>query len=307
MMELGFILFWQIALMFVMMMMGYAMYKIKRISSLGSKEMGAVLLYVVTPIIIMRAYTVEYTAQRAFNMLIALGLALFSVFLSIAISKVVYKQERIENFSATYSNAGFMGIPLVQATLGTEAVFYLSAYLAVMVLIQWTLGIVVITGDRTHTSFKRILTNPVILGILGGLAIFFLQLTLPKFVLDVFNIISGMNSPLAMLVLGVYLAQIQWISLINSWKIVSVSLVRMILIPLIVGGLMVFVSNEYYTIKMVTLIAASAPVGFNVAILAQQFDKDYFQAVRYVCHSTLFSIVTMPAMVILMDMIWRFV
>ena len=306
-MELGFILFWQIALMFVMMMMGYAMYKIKRISSLGSKEMGAVLLYVVTPIIIMRAYTVEYTAQRALNMLIALGLALFSVFLSIIVSKIIYKQERIENFAATYSNAGFMGIPLVQATLGTEAVFYLSAYLAVMVLIQWTLGIVMITGDQTHTSFKRILTNPIILGILGGLAIFFLRLTLPKFVLDVFNIISGMNSPLAMLVLGVYLAQIQWISLINSWKIVSVSLVRMILIPLIVGGLMIFVSNEHYTIKMVTLIAASAPVGFNAAILAQQFDKDYFQAVRYVCHSTLFSIVTMPAMVILMDMIWRMV
>jgi malate permease and related proteins len=304
-MELGFILFWQIALMFVMMMMGFTMFKIKRLSSVGSKEMGAILLYVVTPIIIMRAYTVEYTAQRAFNMLIALALAVVSVFLSIIISKIIFKDGRIENFSSTYSNAGFMGIPLVQATLGSEAVFYLSAYLAVMVLIQWTLGIVVITGDQTHSSFKRILTNPVILGIIGGLAIFFLQLPLPRFVLEVFNIISGMNSPLAMLILGAYLAQIQWMSLINSWKVVSVSFSRLLIIPLIIGGLMIFVSNEYYMIKMVTLIAASAPVGFNVAILAQQFDKDYFQAVRYVCHSTLFSIVTMPALVILMDMIWR--
>ncbi|MDP2813804.1 MAG: AEC family transporter [Erysipelotrichaceae bacterium] len=304
-MELGFILFWQIALMFVMMMMGYGMYKVKRISSLGSKEMGAVLLYVVTPIIIMRAYTVEYTQQRAFNMLIALALAFFSVMLAIILSKLIYKHERIENFSSTYSNAGFMGIPLVQATFGTEAVFYLSAYLAVMVLIQWTLGIVVITGDKSHASFKRIITNPVILGILGGLAIFFMQLTLPKFVLDVFSIISGLNSPLAMIILGVYLAQIRLISLINSWKIVSVSFVRMMFIPVIVGGLMVFVSNEFYMIKMVTLIAVSAPVGFSVAILAQQFDKDYSQAVRYVCHSTLFSIVTMPVMVIMMDIIWR--
>ena len=304
-MELGLILFWQIALMFVMMMMGYGMFKINKLSSVGSKEMGALLLYVVTPIIIMRAYTVEYTAQRAFNMLVALALALFSVLLSIVISKIVFKQERIENFSATYSNAGFMGIPLVQATLGSEAVFYLSAYLAVMVLIQWTLGIVMITEDSSHTSFKRILTNPVILGILGGLAIFFFRLSLPKFIMDVFNIISGMNSPLAMLVLGVYLAQIQWVSLVNSWKIVGISFVRLLLIPLIVGSLMIFVSNDYFVIKMVTLIAVSAPVGFNVAILAQQFDRDYFQAVRYVCHSTLFSIVTMPFMVMLMDMIWR--
>lgn len=304
-MELGFILFWQIALMFVMMMMGFTMFKIKRLSSVGSKEMGAILLYVVTPIIIMRAYTVEYSAQRAFNMLIALALAVVSVFLSIIISKIIFKDGRIENFSSTYSNAGFMGIPLVQATLGSEAVFYLSAYLAVMVLIQWTLGIVVITGDQTHSSFKRILTNPVILGIIGGLAIFFLQLPLPRFVLEVFNIISGLNSPLAMLILGAYLAQIQWMSLINSWKVVGVSFSRLLIIPLIIGALMIFVSNEYYMIKMVTLIAASAPVGFNVAILAQQFDKDYFQAVRYVCHSTLFSIVTMPALVILMDMIWR--
>lgn len=304
-MELGFILFWQIALMFVMMMMGYGMYKINRLSSVGSKEMGALLLYVVTPIIIMRAYTVEYTAERAFNMLIALALALFSVLFSIVISKIIFKHEGIENFSATYSNAGFMGIPLVQATLGSEAVFYLSAYLAVMVFIQWILGVVMITGDKTHTSIKRVLTNPVILGILGGLAIFFMQISLPKFVLDVFNIISGMNSPLAMLVLGVYLAQIQWISLVNSWKIVGVSFVRLLLIPLIIGSLMIFISNDYYMIKMVTLIAFSAPVGFSVAILAQQFDKDYFQAVRYICHSTLFSIITMPIIVVLMDMIWR--
>jgi malate permease and related proteins len=96
-MELGFILFWQIALMFVMMMMGYGMFKVKRLSTIGSKEMGALLLYVVTPIIIMRAYTVEYTAERAFNMLIALALALFSVLFAIVISKIIFKHEGIEN------------------------------------------------------------------------------------------------------------------------------------------------------------------------------------------------------------------
>ncbi len=304
-MELGLILFKQIAYMFIMMMMGYAMYKVRRLSSLGSKEMGAVLLYVVTPIIIMRAYTVEYSEQRAFNMLIALALAAFSVFFSIIVSKLIFKKEAIENFSATYSNAGFMGIPLVQATLGGEAVFYLSAYLAVMVLIQWTLGVVVITEDKTHMSVRRVITNPIILGILGGWMIFFLQIPVPSAALDVFNIVSAMNSPLAMLILGIYLAQIQWISLVNSWKIVGVSLVRLLLIPILVGILMSFISNEYFMVKMVTLIAVSTPVGFNVAFLGQQFDKDYFQAVRYVCHSTLLSIVSMPALVIFMDMIWR--
>lgn len=304
-MELGLILFRQIAYMFVMMMLGYTMFKVKRLSSLGSKEMGAVLLYVVTPIIIMRAYTVEYSQQRAFNMVIALVLAVFSVLFSILVSRLVFKKQAIENFSSTYSNAGFMGIPLVQATLGTEAVFYLSAYLAVMVLIQWTLGIVVITGDKSHTSLKRILTNPIILGILGGWVIFFFQVSVPTFALDVFNIISGMNTPLAMLILGIYLAQIRWVSLVNSWKIVSVSFVRLLLIPVLVGLALIFVSNEYFMVKMVTLIAVSTPVGFNVAFLAQQFNKNYFQAVRYVCHSTLLSIITMPALVIIMEMIWR--
>lgn len=304
-MELGLILFRQIAYMFVMMMFGYTMFKAKRLSSIGSKEMGAVLLYVVTPIIIMRAYTVEYSQQRAFNMVIALVLAVFSVLFSIVVSKLIFKKQPIENFSSTYSNAGFMGIPLVQATLGTEAVFYLSAYLAVMVLIQWTLGIVVITEDRTHTSLKRILTNPIILGILGGWVIFFFQISIPTFALDVFNIVSGMNTPLAMLILGIYLAQIRWVSLVNSWKIVSVSFVRLLLIPVLVGLALIFVSNEYFMVKMVTLIAVSTPVGFNVAFLAQQFNKNYFQAVRYVCHSTLLSIITMPALVIIMEMIWR--
>lgn len=44
-------------------------------------------------------------------------------------------------------------------------------------------------------------------------------------------------------------------------------------------------------------MAASAPVGSNVAIFAQLYHKDYTRAVKEVCMSTLLCIIIMPVII----------
>jgi predicted permease len=56
--------------------------------------------------------------------------------------------------------------------------------------------------------------------------------------------------------------------------------------------------------KLALLIAASCPVGSNVAVYAHLHHKDYPYAVETVVISTLFSIVSIPAIVWLAGLIW---
>jgi len=55
--------------------------------------------------------------------------------------------------------------------------------------------------------------------------------------------------------------------------------------------------------KLALLFAAAAPVGANVAIFAQLYGQDYTEAVKDVCMSTVFSIVSMPVITLLMNTI----
>ena len=181
-------------------------------------------------------------------------------------------------------------------TLGEEAVFYVASFVALLNILQWTYGVLVITGDKSAISFAKIRTNPIVLSFMAGILLFFLPVSLPAAVTGIIGTIASMNGPLAMIVLGVYLAQIPLKSLFTDKKVYLATAVRLLVIPALTIVLMMLFPDKYLMVKLTILIAASAPVGSNVAIFAQIYDKDYTQAVKEVCMSTLFCIITLPIM-----------
>lgn len=182
-------------------------------------------------------------------------------------------------------------------TLGAEAVFYVSSFVALLNILQWTYGIVTMAGDRNAISFKKIRTNPIVLSFLTGLLLFFLPAELPEAVNSIVVTISSMNGPLAMIVLGVYLAQIPLRSIFTDKTAYKCSLFRLVIIPLLTIVLMMVFPAKYLVIKLTVLIAAAAPAGSNVAVFAQLYGKDYTAAVKEVCLSTVLCILTMPVII----------
>ncbi len=304
-MTLALILLKQIVIMFLLMIIGYFLYKGKKITMQGNKELGTFLIYIILPASILKSYVTEYTKEKLIGLFVSFAAAILALALSILLSRLVFgNRQKIEHFGTAFSNAGFMGIPLVKATIGDEAVFYVAAFVALLNILQWTYGVVVMSGSREAISAKKIITNPVIIALVLGLLLFFTQLPVPILVMDTLTIVANMTAPIAMITLGVYLAQMKLTELFTEkWVYISV-LLRLIIIPLLTLGLLCIFPKEYQDIKLAVLIAAAAPVGSNVAIFAQLNGLDYRRAVKSVCLSTLCSIVTMPIILGLADMIW---
>lgn len=203
----------------------------------------------------------------------------------------------IESFGAAFSNAGFMGIPLVSSVIGAEAVYYAAAFVAVLNILQWTYGVFLITGDKSDVSARKVLLNPVLLSFAIGVALFFLPVRLPAFFSDILGTISQMNAPIAMLTVGFYLAQVSLKELFSDKYGYAVCGVRLLVIPLLTALLLAFLPVGDATLKLTVLILAAAPVGSNVAVYAQIYGGDYKRGVRGVVLSTLLCVATMPVVI----------
>ena len=136
------------------------------------------------------------------------------------------------------------------------------------------------------------------------IAAFFTQLQLPEVLSGCLTTAAGVNTPLAMFTVGVYLARVSPAKMLRRKSLYAISLARLILIPLISLALLSLLPAEMRDMKTALLIASACPVGVNVAVYAQLHNKDYAYAVETVILSTLFSIVTIPALVALTGLIW---
>ena len=305
-MDTALILARQILQMFLLAGLGYALFKTKKITQDGAKALGNILIYLALPSVIINGFLIDRTPEHITGMLYsAIGAAVL-LLISILVSRFVFKQDAIAAFAGAFSNPGFFGIPLIIASVGQHAVFYVACFVAFLNIGQWTYGVSILTGQPIRQGFqlKKLIKAPFIIAILIGLTLFFTQLPLPAVVSGVLSSVASLNTPLAMFTVGIYLAQTSIPGMVRRKSLYVVSFVRLLAVPLISLLLLSLLPQSLSDMKMALLLAIACPVGSNVAVYAQLHGKDYGYAVETVVISTLLSALTIPALAWLTSFIW---
>ena len=216
--------------------------------------------------------------------------------LSMAVSWLFFRKDPMAQIGVAFSNAGFMGFPLVTAVLGGEAVFYAAGFVALLNALQWTYGQAKLSGDKKYIQLGAVLKNPLVLSLLGGVMIYFCRIPVPQFLRTPMGAIAGMNAPLAMIVLGVYLARTDLKAIFTRPRLYALSAVRLVVIPLLTIVCLMLLPAGWRQIGTVLIIVNAAPIGSNIAVYAQRLGLDSSYAVQMVCLSTLLSLITLPVM-----------
>lgn len=305
-MDTVLILAGQILQMFLLAGLGWLLFRGGKITLEASRSLGNILIYAALPATIIKGFLVERTAEHMLGILYSgLGAAVL-LLLSILVSRWLFGGDAVAAFAGAFSNPGFFGIPLIVASLGQGAVFYVACFVALLNIGQWTYGVSILNGQPIRQGLQpgKLIRAPFIIAILIGLTLFFTQMPLPKLVTDCIGTVAALNTPLAMFVVGVYMAQVNLGRMLRRGALYAVAAVRLLLIPMIGLLLLTLLPQSLRDMKLVLLIATACPVGVNVAVYAQLHDKDYPYAVETVVISTLLSIVTIPALVGLASLIW---
>ena len=304
-METVLILIRQIGIMFAFMAIGWVLAKGKWLTNQGTKDLSNILLRVVVPIIIIKSFITENTPEKITGFFISFGLALLAITLSVIISALVFsKRNVVDQFGTAFSNAGFFGIPIVSALYGEEAVFYIASFIMFIFFFQWTYGVFLFTRDRSIFKPRKLLMNPIVIAFLVGMVLFFTQLPVPQLVVSAIGMVTPLNTPIAMIILGSYMAKDKLYKIFTNSQAYLATVCRLVVIPLVTIGVFSLLPASVGVIRMAILISTIAPVGVNVAVFAGLYDQDYNQSVRIVCLSTLLCVISIPLLVLLTEWIW---
>lgn len=292
------LIFNQLIKMLCILILAFICYRIRLLNQEGNRNLSSLLLMIVNPCLIITTYQTDYDPHLVRGLLLAFAAAFAAHMTGILIARVCISKNgnpdyAIDRFGSVYSNCGFMGIPLIYSVLGSEGVFYLTAYLTVFNLLSWTHGLALLEGQFSLSRLKEGLTSPMVIGTFTGMLLFFLQIRLPGVLLDSMNYLADMNTPLAMIIAGLSVAQADLKKIFKNFRIYYVSFLKLVLVPLAVLFFLVVFRIEY-RIAYTILIASACPAATTLTMMAIRFQKNYMYASEIFAFSTVLSIITIP-------------
>lgn len=310
-MAVAFSVFIQVLIMFILIGTGYLSYKIKMLSEETGAQLSNFLLMIVSPCVILKAFNINFDKNLAVGLLISTGLAVITHLTGIIASKLFIRKNSenkdyiLERFATVYSNCGFMAIPLIMAILGDRGVFYSSCYIAVFNIFQWTHGVVSMDSSKAKINILKILLSPPIISIAIGLIIFIFSVKLPSFISQPIKFISDLNTPLAMVITGIYIARTNILSSFLEKKIYRVSFLKLLLIPAVMIFIFMFFDKNNESLVIIAtanLIAAACPSAASTLMMGRRFNLNAEYASQIVTVTTLLSIITLPIVLWLMSL-----
>ena len=319
---------YNVTILFIMMIPGVILKKCGLVSDGFGKGLSNLVLYIAQPALVLLAYFKEFDKSILINSVYVFILSIISHLIFIGASLLFFKKaedgkKRMLRFATVFSNAAFMGIPLIAAVLEDTypgATLYASIYNITFNLFLWTLGVYFCTHGRDlnnndipdhieeiqhNISYKKALLHPVTIAAALGLIFFSFSLHtyVPELITDSLTKLSNLVAPLSMLVIGLRLADMKLDGCFKDIHLYTFLALRHIVLPLIVVGfirLLPFIGIDVPSaVSMVIVIMASAPAASSATMFAEKYSCDAIYVSRAVTFSTLLSVITMPLMIML--------
>ena len=290
----------QVMTLFMLMLCGLSAAKTKLLGDQGLKGLNTLVLYFAQPALILHRLQTPASAELIGELAWVFLLACVTIGIAGVIAFRIFAKENRERRAvltslSMLSNCGFMGFPIITATMGDHALIYAVVFLAAFNLMAWTLGAYFYGGPKAMQPLK-LLTNPTIWSIVGGLFLFLTNWHLPSFINDALNMLGGTTTPLTMFVIGARLISLR-LSHLQDTKLLLVCALRLLIFPAMIL-LLRFTALPEIVVSSVYLCTAM-PGAAMTAMQSELYQCDRELASRGVALSTALSMATVPLMLLL--------
>lgn len=301
---------------------GILLRKSGKVDEKASKTLSSVLLYAGMPFLVCKSVMeVEFTGELLVEALIATGL--FAVMVLGLLfggkwfaKKVMRLPEESVGVTAdaiAFANNGFLGIPLIAAVFGSDSkvMFFIIFLNLANQIVLYTLGEVMVSGDKNRISLKGIVTNPALIAFCVGLIFNFLKVStyVPE-VMKYSTYLGNLVVPLSMMILGLNLGNYKLRTIFSMPRAYVVSAIRLIVVPVVAIGILFLIRPLicfYDELMIAYMLAMGMPVAAMVTTFASQFQKDTKSASVYTMLSAILSTVTIPVLYFLLTLVLKIV
>ncbi len=285
---------------------GFIFAKIFKVEDSQQKVLSKLLLYFINPFMVVKSFNLEFNSDKLVQLSFVFAVALVIHLVMILIGFFSSK-EQVDRLVVCFTNCGFIGIPLIRGVFGDEGVFYLMGYLVVFNITIWTYGYYIMCGS---INLKKIITNPNIIAVIIGIAIFCSPWTLPEIIARPVIMIGDTNTAMSMLLIGILLANFKPSDgKLYALKIAKVSLFRHVVCALVNIGLLFVVWKLFPNMPdcrillFVVLICSMCPAATTIPGFAVLFNRDETYASLIISFTSVLCMLFLPSFVALAELI----
>ena len=318
-----------VGMLLLMAVPGFILGKMRSVNTENAvKFLSVMLLYILQPFVTFDSFlNTAYDPEVLINIVIVFVFTCVTIGAVLAVGSFAMRFTKFGKdvggviaYGGAFGNVGYMCIPFLQLMAPGDYVIILYATVSVVAfnLMAWTVGNFALTGDKRHISLKRALLNPPTLSFILALPLFLLNLNFIKAegltgaalkvvsgIQEVIGLFSDMVGPLAMVLLGLKLADIRFGELFADGRVYIATGIKLIFFPLF-GVALTALMSLFMNVESISLnlIATSAmPCAQNVIMFSTLYDKDSALAAKEVTVSTLLSIVTIPVTLLFLSVL----
>lgn len=206
----------------------------------------------------------------------------------------------MQGMNCSYSNTGYMGIPMFVTAFGDAGL--LPATLSTVVMSTISIGTIVIVLEATRSRADQVLKaardtalallkNPLVMAPVAGILWSWLDLPKPAPAVTLLSLLGDAASPAALVAIGLFLstqklgdelAEIAWITVMKLfWK------------PLVTWVLAAYVFGLDPFLTASAVILAALPTGALSFVVAQRYDVYVNRTSATILVSTIASVITL--------------
>ena len=294
------------ALLFLYMLCGAVVSRLNIIRPDNRQPLVRLLMDVAMPMMVLSAFNKQSSREE---MLSSVWIILFSLTACLtagALGLLLWKKQpenkrKVLQYATMFSNAGNAGLPIIQLVFGPTGVLYASMYLIPTRVLQWTLGISMFVKPEKGSWIRNVALNPMVMTVYIGLFIMLTGWQITGVAGTAITNLGNMTSPLVVILIGATLARMQWRTLLDP-VILKVSLIRLFAIPL-AAYLLLKALHAPQLLTHITVILLAMPAASNTAAMSERYGGDYVFASACVSVTTLLSVVTVPLVTWIIQMI----
>ncbi|TCO74608.1 AEC family transporter [Marinisporobacter balticus] len=292
---------------FIMIGTGFILTKKGFLNKETSKLFSKLVINVSLPLMMVVNIPMRFSKEKLFHSLNGIIIAFASIIatylMAICISKILKIDEDKRGIFCTmitFANAIFIGLPVNISLFGEESATYVFLYYIANTSLFWTLGVNSIRNSNGKNrkkisgieSLKKIFSPP-FMGFIVGIMLVLLEINLPAFIINPFQYIGNLTTPLSMFFIGTVIYSIDFKQIKLDRCSYFVLIGRFVIAPLIM--FMCLKLFEFPNLlKNVFIIEAIMPIITQAALVSEFYEVNAEYAAIMVGFSTVLSILIIP-------------
>jgi predicted permease len=303
-MDLG-IFYTKLGAIGLIILLGFFLGRRKWVDNNMNGKLVNLLLSVFMPAALFSAFPQDFDEASLSGFLLGLYGGIVVLLMVILISRGIFNKKLLPGefrfsaqFAFIFNNATFLGYPLVSSTFGAAGMIPYCGFIIVFNVALFSYGVWLFERKVSWRLFKSILTNPNIIAVVVGAALFLFSVQIPGVVSEPIALVAGATTPLSLICIGYMLSHANLKMLLKRKKLFATAGLQLVLAPLVTYVVLTMLGFPVLE-RTVLVVLQALPTATSLGLFARKYNNDDIESSELVAISTLLSIITLPILVLL--------